>query len=110
MTRPARLLRAAGLALCLALAAAGLRDASALEDQKLVGIVVRFDVASDGKSAVATVKDARKDKEVKLFITNELVIDKLRNGKIAEGAEVRAKYETRDGKNHCSYFRKVGGE
>jgi hypothetical protein len=110
MTRPSFLLRMAGALLCLVSVAAGVRTAFALEDQKIVGIVVRFDIASDRKSAVATVKDLRKEKEVKLYITNELVIDKLRNGKIAEGAEVRAKYESRDGRNHCSYFRKVSGE
>jgi hypothetical protein len=96
--------------LAVAILLGGSPRAFALEDQKLVGVIVRFDIASDGKSVEATVKDMRKDKEIKLFITNELVIDKFRYGKLAPGAEVRAKYETKDGKNHCSYFRKVGGE
>jgi hypothetical protein len=86
------------------------RVASALEDQKVVGVIVRFSIASDGKSVEATLKDIRKDKEIKLHVTNELVIDKFRYGKLAAGAEVRAKYEFRDGKNYCSYFRKVSGE
>ncbi|HEY3490590.1 MAG TPA: hypothetical protein VGK27_10795 [Candidatus Deferrimicrobiaceae bacterium] len=96
--------------LSVALLLGGVRTVSALEDQKIVGVVVRFDIASDGKSVEATVKDLRKDKEIKLHVTNELVIDKFRYGKLAAGAEIRAKYEFRDGKNYCSYFRKVSGE
>jgi hypothetical protein len=96
--------------LAVALLMGAVRTVSALEDQKIVGVVVRFDIASDGKSVEATVKDLRKDKEIKLHVTNELVIDKFRYGKLAAGAEVRAKYEFRDGKNYCSYFRKVSGE
>ncbi len=82
----------------------------ALEDQKMIGVITRIKIASDEKSANATLKSTRGDKEVTLHVTNELVIDKFKNRKLDVGVEVRAKFEVRDGKNHCTYIRNVAGE
>jgi hypothetical protein len=82
----------------------------ALEDQKMVGTITWIKIAPDEKSAYTTLKSIRGDKEVTLYVTNELVIDKFKNRKLDVGVEVRAKFEVRDAKNHCTYLRKVAGE
>jgi len=88
----------------------GVTRVFALEDQKLIGTITSYKIAPDERSAYATLKSLRGDKEVTLYVTNELVIEKFRKGKLDVGAEIRAKFEVRDGKNHCTYFRKVAGE
>ncbi len=101
----------AGIAIFLVTAlAAVLCPAFADGEQRMIGNLLKIVTASDGKSAEVTLKDIKTGKEVRLLVTNELVLDKFKYGKTAVGDQIRAKYEDTDGKNKCTYFKKVAGE
>ena len=80
------------------------------DEQRMIGNLTKISPASDGKSAEATLKDIKTSKEVILYVTNELVLDKFKYGKTVVGDQIRAKYERVNGKNRCTYFKKVAGE
>jgi len=90
-------------------AAEGSRPAAEAEVGKLVGSVVRIDMAEDGKSAVAVLKDSKSEEEVEIFVDDQLTLDKFKDKRISAGDEIRCKYEVKDGRKHSTYFRKVGG-
>lgn len=103
--RNATLLAAALAAAALALAAPAVRAG----DKTVVGPVTHIEMAPDGKSAVATLKDASNGEEVKVTITDELTLDKFKDKRIGEGDEVRARFDKEDGKNSSKSFKKTAG-
>jgi len=103
-TRLSMWMAAALAAGCLA----GATMASA-EDRTVVGPVTRIAMAADGKSAEATLKDAKSGEDVKVKITDELTLDKFKDKRIVEGDEIRARFESKDNANGSKSFKKTAG-
>ena len=79
------------------------------EDATIVGPVTHIELAGDGKSAKATLKDNNTGQEVKVMITDDLTLDKFKDKRIGEGDEVRARFDKSDGKNSSKSFKKTAG-
>jgi hypothetical protein len=84
------------------------RTASA-EDVKMVGSISKIEMAADGKSATAILKNSKTGESVSIIISDELTLDKLNDKRIVEGDEIRCKYEKADGKNTSKMFKKTAG-
>jgi hypothetical protein len=97
--------------LIVAAAVAGLIWASAAlaEEATVVGPVTRIEMAADGKSATATLRDTRSGDEVTVVITDDLTLDKFKDKRIGEGDEIRARFDKKDGKNASKSFKKTAG-
>lgn len=91
------------------LAAALLCPLAAAEDVKMVGVVTQIKLATDGKSAAATLKDSKSGQAVTLNISDDLTLDKFKDKRIQEGDEIRAKYDDAGGKNESKSFKKTAG-
>lgn len=80
------------------------------EEIKLVGVITKIELAGkDAKSATVVLKDNKTEESVVLAITDELTLDKIKDHRIAEGDEIRCKYEVKDGKNISIIFKKTAG-
>lgn len=79
------------------------------DEIKMVGVITKMEVAKDGKSATATLKDNKSGKLVVINVTDDLTLDKFKDHRIVEGDEIRCKYESVDGKNQSKFFRKTAG-
>lgn len=79
------------------------------EEVKMVGVITKIELATDGKSAVATLKDNKSGDSVNIVITDDLTLDKFKDKKIVDGDEIRAKYDTQNGKNVSKSFKKTAG-
>ena len=84
------------------------RTASA-EEVKMVGAISKIELAADGKSATAILKDTKTEESVTILITDELTLDKFKDKRIVEGDEIRCKFEKVDGKNNSKMFKKTAG-
>lgn len=82
------------------------RVASA-EEIKMVGTITKLVVS--GNSATVTLKDNKSGKNVVITVTDDLTLDKFKDHRIVEGDEIRCKYDTAEGKNKSSLFRKTAG-
>ena len=79
------------------------------ENLKLVGVLSKVELAADGKSAVAPLKDNKTGEEKPELITDEQTIDKIKDKRIVEGDEIRCKYDKQNGKNTSKIFKKTAG-
>jgi hypothetical protein len=80
------------------------------DEIKMVGVITRIDISGpDAKTATATLKDNKTEKEIVITVNDELTLDKFKDHRIVEGDEIRCKYEVKDGKNVSNYFRKTAG-
>jgi len=79
------------------------------EDVKMVGSISKIEMAADGKSATAILKDNKTGESVTIIITDELTLDKFNDKRIVEGDEIRCKFEKVDGKNNSKMFKKTAG-
>lgn len=79
------------------------------EELKMVGVLNKIEMAADGKSAIATLKDNKSNEEVQVSVTDELTLDKLKDKRIVEGDEIRCKYDKQNGKNASKIFKKTAG-
>lgn len=95
----------------VAIAAASLAGAgtASAEDRTVVGPVTRIELAADGKSAQATLKDSKSGDDVTVKITDELTLDKFKDKRIVEGDEIRTRFEKKDGRNSSKMFKKTAG-
>jgi hypothetical protein len=84
------------------------RPASA-EEVKMVGSISKIEMAADGKSATAILKDNKSGESVMILVTDELTLDKFNDKRIVEGDEIRCKFEKVDGKNNSKMFKKTAG-
>jgi len=84
------------------------RTASA-EDVKMVGTISKIEMAADGKSATAVLKDTKTGESVSIIVTDELTLDKFKDKRIVEGDEIRCKFDKQDGKNSSKIFKKTAG-
>ena len=82
---------------------------AAAEDVKMVGAITKIEMAADGKSASAILKDTKTGESVTIIIADELTLDKFNDKRIVEGDEIRTKYEKVDGKNKSKMFKKTAG-
>ncbi len=94
--------------LAASVASAGVLPAHA-EDVTIVGPVTKIELAPDGKSAQATLKDEKSGNDVKVNITDDLTLDKFKDKRIQEGDEIRARFEKNDGTNSSKTFKKTAG-
>ena len=84
------------------------RSASA-EEVKMTGAISKIEMAADGKSAVATLKDTNTEASVPITITDDLTLDKFKDKRIVEGDEIRTKFEKEGDKNSSKMFKKTAG-
>ncbi|MBI3564398.1 MAG: hypothetical protein HY079_04290 [Elusimicrobia bacterium] len=96
------------------LGAAGVPAARAAEKStapdavvKVVGYLVKLEVAADGKSAVATL--LVKGKKVPITVTDELTLKKFKVKKIRTDDEIKCSYKEIDGKNLSVSFLRAAG-
>jgi hypothetical protein len=91
-----------------ALAAAVLGLATpARAEEKMLGTVSQL--AVQDASAVATLKDAKSGQSVAIEVSDKVTLDKFKDKRIVVGDEIKCKYETKDGKNVATYFKKAAG-
>lgn len=96
-------------ALSLAVVFAVAPGATARAEDKILGTVTRIQVAPDGASAVATLKDGKTGQSVELAVEDKVTLDKLKDHRIAVGDEIKAKFEPRGSKKVSTFFKKPGG-
>ncbi len=75
----------------------------------IVGPVTKIQLAADGKSAAATLKDNKTGEAVVIQITDDLTLDKFKDKRIVVGDEIRTKFEKKEGKNASKSFKKTAG-
>ena len=79
------------------------------EDVTMIGALSKIELAADGKSAIAVLKDNKSGEAVTILVTDELTLDKIKDKRIVEGDEIRSKFEKKDGKNKSKIFKKTAG-
>ena len=76
---------------------------NALADQvTIVGPVTKIQLAPDGKSATAMLKDNKTGELIVIQVTDDLTLDKFKDKRIVEGDEIRTKFDKDGAKNVCS--------
>jgi hypothetical protein len=99
-----------GLPAAVVLAAAALAWQGAwAEDVTIVGPVTKIELATDGASAVATLKDNKTGEEVRVNITDDLTLDKFKDKRIVEGDEIRTRFDKQNTQNTSKSFKKTAG-
>ena len=97
-------------ALAAALAFAGGMSTPARAEDKVLGPVVKIDMAGkDATVAVATIQDSSSGQAVSVTVVDQVTLDKFKDHRISVGDEVKCKYQKKDGKNVATYFKKPGG-
>jgi len=84
------------------------RTASA-EEVKITGVITKIELAADGKSAIAVIKDNKTEESVTVIVNDELTLDKFKDKRILEGDEIRTKFEKEGDKNTSKMFKKTAG-
>lgn len=77
------------------------------EDVKMVGTVTKIQMAGDGKSAQATLKDVKSGNLVIINITDDETLDKFKDKRIQDGDEIRTKFDSSGNKSKS--FKKTAG-
>jgi hypothetical protein len=97
------------LMVCAAMAAGVALTFPVLADPvTIVGPVTKIEVAKDGKSAEATLKDNKGGALVLIYVTDDLTLDKFKDKRIGIGDEIRTRFEKGD-KNLSKSFKKTAG-
>lgn len=84
------------------------RTASA-EEVKMTGVITKIELAADGNSAIAVIKDNKTEESVTVTVTDEQTLEKFKDKRILEGDEVRTKFEKEGDKNTSKMFKKTAG-
>lgn len=79
------------------------------EDVTIVGPVTHIEIAPDGKSATAVLKENETGTLHTITITDDLTLDKFKDKRIVEGDEIRARVEAKDGAKKSKTFKKTAG-
>ena len=96
-------------AACVATAALVAFGTPALADPvTIVGPVTKIELAKDGKSAEAILKDNKGGALVPIHITDDLTLDKFKDKRIQVGDEIRTRFEKGE-KNESRSFKKTAG-
>jgi hypothetical protein len=93
----------------LAVAFALVTATPALAEEKLLGTVTKIDVAKDGKSAVATLKDSKTGASFDIAVQDDVTLKKFDDHRIGVGDEIKCKYDAKDGKKVATFFKKAAG-
>lgn len=93
----------ATMAMGMAFASAALAD-----PVTIVGPVTKIELAKDGKSAEATLKDNKGGALVVISVNDDLTLDKFKDKRIVVGDEIRTRFEKGD-KNVAKSFKKTAG-
>jgi hypothetical protein len=96
-------------ALSLAVAVTLATATPALAEEKILGVVASIQLAADGNSAVATLKDPKAGTVVPIAVEDKVTLDKLKDHRISVGDEIKCKYEKQGEKNLATYFKKAAG-
>lgn len=97
------------LLVCAAMAAGVALSFPVLADPvTIVGPVTKIELAKDGKSAEATLKDNKGGALVLIYVTDDLTLDKFKDKRIVAGDEIRTRFEKAD-KNLAKSFKKTAG-
>ena len=75
----------------------------------IVGPVTKIQLAPDGKSATAILKDNKSGDAVTINVTDDLTLDKFKDKRIVVGDEIRTRFEKKGGKNDSKSFKKTAG-
>jgi len=102
---PKRLLAATAVGVTLLLLSA----APARAEEKMSGVVTKIDVAKDGKSAVATLKDDETAGLVPITVQDEVTLQKFERSVIQVGDDIKCRYEKKGKRSVATYFKKAGG-
>ncbi len=81
----------------------------ALAEEKMLGVVASIEMAGDGNSAVATLKDSKTGQAVPIAVQDKITLDKFKDKRIGVGDEIKCKYEKQGQKNLATFFKKAGG-
>lgn len=103
--RMKKLVSALSLAVGIMLATAGVARA----EEKMLGVVERINLAQDGNSAVAVLKDSKSGEARDIAVEDKVTLDKFKDHRIGVGDEIKCKYDPQGGKNLATYFKKAGG-
>ena len=79
------------------------------ETVTIVGPVTKIQLAPDGKSAVAVLKDNKTGQPVTIQITDDLTLDKFKDKRIGVGDEIRSRFDKQGDKNRSKSFKKTAG-
>jgi len=93
----------------MVVAALSFVSVASADDVKMVGTISKIEMAADGKSATAILKDTKTEESVTILVTDELTLDKFKDKRIVEGDEIRCKFEKVGGKNQSKIFKKTAG-
>jgi len=78
-------------------------------EDKILGVVASIQLASDGNSAVAVLKDSKAGTSVPIAVEDKVTLDKFKDHRISVGDEIKCKYEKQGDKNVATFFKKPGG-
>ncbi len=95
--------------LSLAIAFTLATGTAARAEEKLLGVVAKIDLAQDGNTAVATLKDSKSGQPLDIAVEDKVTLDKFKDHRISIGDEIKCKYEKQGPKNLATYFKKAGG-
>jgi hypothetical protein len=96
-------------ALFLAIGALSFSATANAEELKMVGTITKIEMAADGKSATAVLKDTKSGAEIQILIKDELTLDKFKDKRIVVDDEIRCRYDNESGKNLSKSFKKTAG-
>ncbi|HSN92728.1 MAG TPA: hypothetical protein VLS93_15965 [Anaeromyxobacteraceae bacterium] len=100
-----KLIAAATLAVALTLVTGTVAHA----ETKMLATVTKIDVAADGGSAVATMKDSKSGQTVEIVVQDKVTLDKFKDKRIVVGDEIKLKYDAQGGRNVATFFKKAAG-
>lgn len=84
-------------------------QAASAEEVKMIGAISKIELAPDGNTATAILKDSKTGESVTIAVTDELTLDKLKDKRIVVGDEIRCKFEKVNEKNNSKMFKKTAG-
>lgn len=93
----------------LTVSALALGKTACAEEAKMVGSISKIEMATNGTSAVVTLKDSKTGENVVVVVSDELTLDKFKDKRIVDGDEIRSKYDKQDGRNVSKIFKKTAG-
>ena len=97
------------VAILLAISVLSFSTSASAEELKMVGTISKIEMAADGKSAIAVLKDTKSGAEVSILINDELTLDKFKDKRIVVDDEIRCRYDNESGKNLSKSFKKTAG-
>jgi hypothetical protein len=84
-------------------------NSASAEEIKMVGVTTKIELAADGKSAIAVLKDTKSGAEISILVNDELTLDKFKDKRIVVDDEIRCRYDNESGKNLSKSFKKTAG-